>query len=198
MYISILIGILVYIYVLNKLKKNNMSAFYFMVGSVGFLCITMLLTYEYLAVIISKLILTIMGWLSGLISIYDVYIDYNIIFINNAKASISLYMDYECCGLIEILALSSIILFHPLFDIKKKIVRLIIGFVWTCFANIMRLLSICLIIYNYGNDSYYIAHSVVGRIVFYAFTIALYYYMFSFGQIKRQRLGRFNYTKEEE
>ena len=197
MFIAVIIGIIIYVYLLYILKKNNMSAFYFMLGSVGFLGFSMLLFYEYLAVVISKLILFLMGLIANVITIYDVYIDYNIIFINNAKSCISLYMDYECCGMIEILALTSIILFHPLFDWKKRIVRLVVGFVWTCLANIMRLLSICVIIYNYGNDSYYIAHSIVGRIVFYVMTIILYYYMFSFGQIKTQRLGKFNYTKQE-
>lgn len=40
---------------------------------------------------------------------------------------------------------------------------------------------------------YFVAHTIVGRIIFYGFTIVLYFYVFTKGQIRRQKIGKFNY-----
>ena len=57
------------------------------------------------------------------------------------------------------------------------------------FANIIRLFVIGTTIYYFGNDAYYIAHTIVGRIIFYALSVILYYYIFTKSQIVKQKIG---------
>ena len=72
----------------------------------------------------------------------------------------------------------------------------LVGTVWIIAANIIRLFSICLIINQFGNESYYTAHTIVGRLIFYALSIILYFYVFTRAQIRRQRVGEFGYDSE--
>lgn len=194
MIVSLILGFMFWIYLLFVFKKNQLSAFYFMLGSLGVFLIGLFLFFEPLVKFLSFFILTVMDKISYILNFYECYIDYNIIFINYKETAISLYLDYECSGLIEILALTSLILFYPIFSIRKKIVNIILGFFLTCFANIVRLLSICFIVYKFGNQYYYIAHSFIGRIIFYIITMVIYFYMFSLFQIRKQKVGKFKYN----
>lgn len=194
MIVSLILGFMFWIYLLFVFKKNQLSAFYFMLGSLGVFLIGLFLFFEPLVKFLSFFILTVMDKISYILNFYECYIDYNIIFINYKETAISLYLDYECSGLIEILALTSLILFYPIFSIRKKIGNIILGFFLTCFANIVRLLSICFIVYKFGNQYYYIAHSFIGRIIFYIITMVIYFYMFSLFQIRKQKVGKFKYN----
>ena len=79
---------------------------------------------------------------------------------------------------------------------KEKICISLIGAVWIITANIIRLFSICVIINQFGNESYYMAHTIVGRLIFYALSIVLYFYVFTRAQIRKQRVGDFGYDSE--
>lgn len=63
-------------------------------------------------------------------------------------------------------------------------------------ANVVRIILIAEIIHIGGTQWYYIAHSLVGRIVFYAFTVVLYFYVFTKPQIVRMKVGRFAYERD--
>lgn len=187
----------VWLYLLMVFKKRKMSAFFFMLGTAGTFLITFTLFKSLFAKGLTIILSNALEWISHICPWYTMYKDYNIIFIDHNNAAISLFIDYECSGVIEILVITSIIIFFPLFSKKEKVIYSIIGFFYTMCANIIRLLIITGIIYKYGNNVYYLAHSVIGRIVFYVLTLFLYFYMLSFKQIKAQKVGRFNFTNVE-
>lgn len=188
-----IILVLVWAYVLYVLKKQKLTAFYFMLGSAGFFGFTFIAFKTYLTKVCSVVLLFLMNILGKATNYYSVYEYYNIIFINNKDSAISMYIDYECCGVIEILVLISLVLFFPVFTLGKKILNCIIGSVYIMVANVVRLFCVSTFIYYKGNDYYYIAHAVIGRIIFYILTILLYFYMLSWTQIKKQKIGNFTY-----
>ncbi len=192
-----LVFVAVWVYLLIVFKKRKMSAFFFMLGTSGTFLITFALFKSLLAKGLTVILSNVLEWISRICPWYTMYKDYNIIFIDHNNAAISLFIDYECSGVIEILVITSIIIFFPLFSKKEKIIYSIIGFFYTMCANIIRLLIITGIIYKYGNNVYYLAHSVIGRIVFYVLTLFLYFYMLSFKQIKAQKVGRFDFTNTD-
>ena len=186
--------ILIWTYFLYIFKKNRLTAFYYMIGSFGFFILGLTFFFKPLTKFLSFITLSILDIISSIFNYFEVYINYNMIFINYKESAISLYMNYECSGLIEVLVLFSAIVFYPLFTKKQKIFNLFIGFIWTCLSNIIRLLFIIFYICMNGNSSYYIAHSYLGRIIFYVLTIVMYFYMFSFTQISKQKVGKFKYN----
>ena len=128
--------------------------------------------------------------------IFKAYTAHSILFVENADGPISLYVDFECGGVIEILVFISLVWFFAVYSKKEKLTLSLVGILWIIVANIIRLFSICLIINWFGNESYYVAHTIVGRLIFYALSIILYFYVFTRAQIRKQRVGEFGYDNE--
>jgi len=191
-----IVCLLIWIYILRLFKKEKLTAFHFMFGATGFFCLIYTMFKRVLVIFCTFVLELILEGLSHIFTFFEMYKEYNIIFVNNNDAAISLFIDYECCGFIEILVVFSVILFFPLFTRKEKLKYVIFGYIYTVAANIIRLLSVAAIIYRYGNDAYYLAHSVIGRIVFYILTLLFYFYMITMKQIKTQKLGSFGYDDD--
>lgn len=132
----------------------------------------------------------ILGDFSGM---YDAYYKYSILFIPKETATVSLTIDYECSGVIEIMAFSCMLWFFPLYNTIEKLILNSVGIIVIFCANILRLFVICMLIYFFGNEIFYFAHTIFGRIIFYLLSIALYFYVFTRPQIIRQKVGNFAY-----
>lgn len=184
---------ILWLYFLSVLKRSKLDFWYFLTGSVG-MFIFMLIWLEPLLVNpLIKAVSAVAGIVGGLSGMYDSYFEYGLLFISNSEANISLYIDYECSGIIEIMAFSSMLWFFGVYKIHEKIVINILGILCIFAANIIRIFVISALIRSMGNDIYYLAHTVFGRIVFYIFSVALYFYVFTRPQIVRQKVGNFNY-----
>ncbi|MBR6329559.1 MAG: exosortase family protein XrtG [Lachnospiraceae bacterium] len=188
-----LLLLVIWIYALSVLKRTKLTAFHFMVGSGGMFTFLFVAGKRVFTEFCARLLMFMLEQLGHIFTFYTVYSKYYVLFINNKDANISMLIDYECCGIIEILVVISVVCFFPLFSIKERVLYSLIGFFYTTVANIIRLLIISFIIYINGNDSYYIAHSFIGRIVFYILTVLLYFYIISRNQIKNQKVGNFDY-----
>ncbi len=135
------------------------------------------------------------GYLGSMTGFFTSYSSYAVLFIENADGPISLYIDFECAGLVEILVFLSLLVF---FKPYKKLEKLVVGFlgvIGIMAANIIRLFTICLLIHSFGNEIYYLAHTIIGRLVFYTLSICLYFYVFTRRQIRKQNVGDFSYNE---
>ena len=101
----------------------------------------------------------------------------------SAKDSITLKIDFECSGIIEITAFLSLLIFFNVYSRYEKVIIGCIGTVYIIVANALRIILICLIIHFKGVDYYYISHALIGRIFFYILSIILYFYVFTKAQI---------------
>lgn len=193
LYIVLFIG---WIYILTVFKRKKLEFFYFLIGSIG----TFLFSFALLRNVLTEILTTLTCFLTGLLGnalgIFKAYTSHSILFVENAEGPISLYVDFECGGVIEILVFLSLVWFFAVYKVKEKFAISLIGIVWIIVANIIRLFSICLIINQFGNESYYVAHTIVGRMIFYALSIILYFYVFTRAQIRKQRVGEFGYDSE--
>ena len=187
---------IIWIYILTVFKRRKLEFFYFLLGSIG----TFLFAFALLRNVLTNILTTLTCYLTGLLGnalgIFKAYTSHSILFVENADGPISLYVDFECGGVIEILVFLSLIWFFAVYNVKQKLGISLIGIVWIITANIIRLFSICLIINKFGNESYYVAHTIVGRLIFYALSIILYFYVFTRAQIRKQRVGEFGYDNE--
>ena len=73
----------------------------------------------------------------------------------------------------------------------------ILGTFYIILANALRIIAICVIIYVFGMPSYYVAHTFVGRILFYGLSVLLYFFVFTKTQIIRQKVGDFTYGTDK-
>jgi|GEM_PF-126307 len=180
-------------YILHVFKKRKLTAFYYMLGTAGLFVAIFIPFRKILTELLSDLVLYIMGVIGDVTGFFTVFSEYNLIFINHKMSCISMYIDYECCGVIEVLVLVCLVMFFPVFGWVKKIVYAFLGALYVICANIIRLVLVSVVIYQYGNDVYYLAHAVIGRLVFYVLMIILYFYMLSYSQIRKQKVGNFDY-----
>ena len=193
MNIFIFICFLMWLYILWVFKRGNLDFFKFVVGSVGFFVFMMIWVQPVATESLSKAITSVSGIIGDITGIFKSYPEYNMVFISRPEGAISLYIDYECSGIIEIMAFTAMLWFFPVYNLGEKVIVNLLGVIWIFVANVLRILSICLTVYFFGNDAYYLAHTIIGRIIFYALSVILYFHVFTRSQIIRQKVGNFNY-----
>lgn len=190
---AIIIGLVAWIYVVYLLRRSKLAFFQFLVGSVGLFVFMMIILQPILTAPLSKAVAAVTGLIGELTGTFYSYYQYSLVFIRHGADSISLYVDYECSGIIEIFAFTSLLWFFPLYSVAEKFVINLIGIIWIFASNIIRMTAICLLVYFFGNDVFFFAHAIFGRIIFYALSIILFFYVFTRAQILKQKVGKFKY-----
>lgn len=187
----------VWLYMMTVFKRARLDFWLFLIGSVGSFVMYIILLQPILTVPLQNAVAAAAGVLGTLTGMYSSYFQYGILFIQTAEGSLSLYIDYECAGIIEIGAFVAMLWFFPVYHFFEKIVVSLVGVLSIFLANVLRIFVICTVIYIFGGDLYFVAHTIIGRLVFYAFTILLYFYVFTKSHIVRQKIGRFSYDLAE-
>ncbi len=194
--IGVVLGVL-WLYLLHVLKKSKLNFWHFALGSAGLFIFMMVYLRQVVTQPLARVIAAIAGIPGNLFGIYTAYFKYGIIFVQSAEGAISLMIDFECSGVIEIMAFISLLLFYNVYTRMEKVIVALVGISSLILANAIRITLICVIIHFMGVSAYYVAHAFIGRIVFYAFSVALYFYVFTKPQIIKQRVGGFNYASRQ-
>lgn len=142
---------------------------------------------------LARIVASLAGVAGTLTGTFTAYFKYGIIFIESAAGSITLQIDFECSGIIEIMAFVALLAFFRAYTVKERILVGMIGTLLIIAANALRIFVICEIIYFGGMNLYYIAHSIIGRLVFYSLSVLLYFYVFTKPQIIKIQIGSFQY-----
>lgn len=191
----VILLLIVWVYVLYTMKRADMGVWYFLFGSVGFFVFAMILVEPVVVAPLQKAVSAASGMLGELTGVYDSYFQQGILFVQNGGESLSLYIDFECSGVIELLAFLALLWFFPVYALHEKLVVSVIGTFVIYIANVFRIFFICVLIYLFGNDIYFFAHTIFARIFFYACSVLLYFYVFTKPQIVRQKVGAFHYDR---
>jgi len=192
-WIILCVLLVVWLYILSVFKRRKQAFFYFLVGGVGLFLFAFTILEPLLTAPLAKFVCILTGLVGRGLRMFTAYASYGILFIENAHGPISLYVDFECAGLVEILVYLSLLVFFPAYKLHEKIWVGLLGVVGIMAANILRLTTICILIHLYGNEIYYLAHTIIGRLIFYLLAIMLYFYVFTRRQIRKQKVGEFQY-----
>lgn len=185
--------VIVWLYILRVLHKSNLPAWKFIWGSCGLFVLMMIFVRPYLTQPLAQIVAAIAGGFGKITGLFSSYFKYGVIFVDSKAGAISLLIDFECSGILEIMAYVSLLTFFEAYSYYERVVVGVAGVFYIILANALRIISICVIIYFFGMPSYYIAHTFVGRIVFYSLSIILYFFVFTKTQIVRQKVGGFSY-----
>ena len=192
-----IICFVIWLYFLKVGYRSQLGFFTFVWGSVGLFIFMMVWIRPAVSVPFSQLVASVSGMVGQATHLYESYAQLGILFVPNAKsASISLYIDLECSGIIEIMAFTAMIWFFPVYNSIEKLGINIVAIIWIFAANILRVFIICMMVYYYGSSVFYLAHSIIGRLVFYGLSIILYFFVFTKSQISRQKVGGFSYVSD--
>lgn len=83
----------------------------------------------------------------------------------------------ECSAILEMAAIVGLTAFYPAFRPGRRALYGVVGLVGTYVANLLRVLLIVAIINAFGTSWVFAAHAVFGRVFFFAFTVALYWFL---------------------
>lgn len=118
---------ILWLYLLSVLSRSKLYFFKYLVGSVGFFFFTMLFIEPYVTKPLGNAVAMIAGIPGSILGLYQSFPQYSLIFISRNVSFISFYIDYECSGIIEILAFLSLLWFYPLYNPAEKTVISKIG-----------------------------------------------------------------------
>lgn len=135
----------------------------------------------------------VLGLVGQLTGMYESYAQFGMFFIDHNDTVMSLYVDLECSGLIEMMVFVSLLLFFPVYKLWQKLKVGVLGLFAICVFNFIRIFVIIALIFHFGTSVYSFAHVIVGRIVFYVLTLTLYFNVFTRSQIIKQKVGKFSY-----
>ena len=177
-------------------RVQNQAAF-ITVGMLGMFVLMMVFVRPWATQPLARIVAALAGFVGRLTGTFTPFFKYGILFVATKSGSITLQIDFECSGIIEIMVYLSILTFYRVYSVSERAILSAVGFIYIIVANALRIIIIATMIHFGGEDMYYIAHTYVGRIFFYAATIILYFYVFTKSQVVRMKVGSFSYDKEK-
>lgn len=170
---------------LSVLKRAKLTAFSFIIGSVGFFFILMAMSTPYWIWFFTHSVINGVAWLGDLTKMSQTYPKYGLVYIVNNLSPVTMQIDYECSGIIETMAYISLLAFYPTYSRKEKVFYLLMGMLWIYLSNVLRLMLVIIMVHFGGAGLFYLAHSIIGRIVFYLLVITLYYNVFTYSRLSQ-------------
>ncbi len=110
----------IWIYILTVFKRKGLEFYYFLIGSIGMFAFLFIVFRNILTRVLTSLTCYLTGLLGNLFGIFRAYVAHSILFIDNNNGPVSLYVDFECGGVIEILVFISLICFFAVYNVREK------------------------------------------------------------------------------
>ena len=192
-WIFVAVVVIAWIYILNVLDRAKLEFWRYMAGSMGLFIIMMITLRELLTLPLARCVAAMAGIVGNLTDTFVAYFKYGIIFIETNAGSMTLQIDMECSGVIEIMAFLSLLIFFRVYNRYERIIVGVLGTAYVMVCNALRIALICEAVHFFGTDAYFIAHTFVGRIFFYVLTVILYFYVFTKSHIIKMKVGNFSY-----
>lgn len=194
MHVAVFIAaVALWLFVLYVLHRAQLRFWKFLWGSIGLFLILMVFVRPVITLPLSQAVTAIAGVVGSLTGTFEAYFKYGIIYVASGASSITLQIDMECSGVIEIMAFVSLLTFYDVYDRYEKAVVGVGSVLLIMLFNALRIVIIAEIVHFFGVDSYSIAHTYIGRIFFYVLTVLMYFYVFTKPQVVRMRVGEFRY-----
>lgn len=152
------IGFIVWIYFLTVFKRKKLDFFFFLTGSVGMFFLSFFTLQPVITPYLARFVCYLTGVVGNLTGFFEAYTSYGVLFIDNVNGPVSLYVDFECAGLIEILVFISLIVFFDAYNVRQKILVSLEGVVWILMSNILRLFIISFASFTFSEMKVIISH----------------------------------------
>lgn len=187
----------IWLILLKLTKKAALPAWHFVAGSAGLFVLMMLLVRPVATMPLARAVCALAGLIGRIGNTFTAYFKFSIVYIPVADGGMTLLVDLECSGVIELMAFFSLLLFFNVYTAAEKAVVGIASFCYIMIANALRITLICLIVHFFGQGAYGVAHAFIGRIFFYLLSIYLYFMVFTKPQVIKMRIGSFTYDRSK-
>ncbi|MCL4441260.1 MAG: exosortase family protein XrtG [Firmicutes bacterium] len=174
------------------LRRHRIWLFYYVWGAVGFTFLFILLLRGSFAEYqmeqqVGMILHNILGYFDIKTFVFDRAPGTLLVLIEVENSWTTIDIDIESSGLLEACIYLGLLLFYPPYPPGKKALFALFGIVSIYAINILRLLVIITAIHWGGRDMIFIAHTVLGRLVFFFLIIALYWQVFTRPSLMKAR-----------
>lgn len=195
--ISYLVAIVIWVSIGYYLYKNRIWIFYYVWTAVGLTIISILLVrfsaVEYAIEQWTGLALHYtLGWIGIYTAVFDKSPGTVLVLLAIEKSWTCIDIDIECSGLLESCVLIGLLWFFPISSLSQKVRQTMAGLLALFFINLVRLYTIVAIINIYGRNAMYIAHTLIGRLVFFFLAVIVYWYLFTRPSLRQARRNEKN------
>ena len=180
-------------YLLRVMDRAELNFWHFVLGSGGLFLFLIVLIQPVLTKPLAQVVAAVAGLFGSATHTFAAYFRYGVLFIQAAGGAMTLQIDFECSGIIEIIAYLSLLAFFRVYTRNQRVILAVLGTAGIILANVLRIVVICEIIYFGGPNAYYVSHSLVGRFIFYGLSVLLYFFVFTKPQIVSMKVGSFKY-----
>lgn len=166
------------------LRRHRIWIFYYVWGAVGFTFLLILLLrgsfVEYQVERLTGMVLhQILSYLGIQTFIFDKAPGTILVLIEVENSWTTIDIDIESSGLLECCIYLGLVLFYPPYSRARKALFSLAGVAAIYSINLLRLIVIITVIDWGGRDMIFIAHTLLGRLVFFVLIIALYWHIFT-------------------
>lgn len=186
-------GLGIWIYFLTVFHRAGTRGFAYLWGSSGLLAAMMIFIRPLIEEPVISASARFGGILGELLGICSAYPEEGLIWIYHDTHPTAFYIDYECGGVLEILIFTSLLWFFPLYRVGKKFLLEFLGILWILSASSVRIGLICILVSLCGSEVFYFSNIILGRIIYFLFSVALYFYLFTVPQIQSMKRGGVRY-----
>lgn len=183
------IVLLVWGAVTYALYKNRLTYFGFLFGSIGGFIFFIYFLREPAYEAIARILMAFLAFIGDVTNSFVSYTHALTVTIFRQTESLSIFVSYECSGVIELFVFINLLLFVPMYTKVQKAKYICIGIFYIIGCNLIRLLYIIYSTKWMGIDSFFLNHIVIGRVLYFALIIALYYVVFTKPHIKLKKGG---------
>lgn len=171
---------------------NKIWVLYYIWGSVGICCILVLLfrgscVEHFLARQTGFILHYLLAYFGVVTHIFDRAPGTLLVLIKMDASWTTITMDIENSGLLELCIFLGLSLFYPVYRLPKRFWVVAVGAACLYVANIIRLFAVILLISRFGRDMGYIAHTLIGRALFFFLVVTVYWWLFTRPSLKTIR-----------
>ena len=96
----------------------------------------------------------------------------------------ALEIGVESSGLLEMSVLISLLVFYPGWSVADRFWRIAVGLLATWVSNLIRMMLIVVMLHNLGKEVLLIAHTFLGKLIFFVLTIGIYWFLITKPSLK--------------
>lgn len=180
-----------WLYLLLRLARAGLTAWRFLLGCAGIFCFLALFVCPPLTDAYISAVCALARLVGG--RVFSFYDQYGILLVPVESGSLILPVDSVCYGLIGIAGYLSLLSFYGVYSLLERCVLAVVGGVCVWAADCVQLLLSVELTRLLGAGVYELGRGIIGRVVFVLLNAALYYYVFTKGQVARMKIGGFSY-----
>ncbi|MBN2048204.1 MAG: hypothetical protein JW750_10210 [Anaerolineaceae bacterium] len=173
------------------LRKHRIWIFYYLIGTTGLAALLVYLTRTafHAEILLAKSVAYSIHWISHLLNIPTQIFEEApglllVLVVVQRVGWTALEIGVESSALLEACVLFGLVSFYPGWNWLERGARLAIGLVFTWLANLLRMFIIVLMLHLMGKEVLVLAHTFIGKLVFFVCTIGIYWYLITLPSLK--------------